>query len=176
MLRCFRGSHICFIQSIRTYSRQTFYRWEGMAATTNCSPPELLRTQSPPWRTEPEARGNGKSKRSRYPSKDRRRPNCKSSSHKSQSSSSDLSYFDPGSLVKNKEGTFKPSKSMVRYLQRHFRRCLSKEEWDTLIKEHPLPDTDACTVPKADRFLSDYLGRCFPKSQEANSVRSSLRS
>ena len=88
---------------------------------------------------EKRTRSKGKSKRSRSPSKDRGRPNCKSSSHTSQSSdsSSDLSYFDPGSLVKNKEGTFKPSKSMERYLQKHFRRCISKEEWDAVIKEHP---------------------------------------
>ena len=73
---------------------------------------------------ESTTRSKGKSRRSGPPSKDRRRPNCKSSSHKSQSSdssqwSSDLSYFDPGSLVKNKEGTFKPFKSMVRYLRKH---------------------------------------------------------
>ena len=46
LLRCFRGSHVCFIQSICSSvlqcSRQMFYRWEGMAVSTNCSPPELL--------------------------------------------------------------------------------------------------------------------------------------
>ena len=65
---------------------------------------------------------------------------------------------------------------MERYLRRHLKRCLSKEEWDALIKEHPLPDIDACTPPKADKYLVDYLGRRFPRDQDAklNKVQSAI--
>ena len=79
---------------------------------------------------------------------------------------SGLSYFDPTSLVKHKEGSFTPSRSMKRYLGKHLRRCLQKQEWEALNKEHPLPDIDACMAPKADKYLLDYLGKCFPRDQD----------
>jgi hypothetical protein len=64
------------------------------------------------------------------------------------------------SLVKSREGTFKPPKPMERYLKKHLRRC---QEREALFKEHPLPDIDACTPPKPDKYLMDHLGKCFPK-------------
>ena len=108
-------------------------------------------------------------KGSRIPSKGQVALASKSSSHRSQTSdnSQGPSYFNPASLVKSKEGTFKPPRPMERYLGKHLKRCLSKEEWDALIKEHPLPDINACVPPKADKYLSDYLGRRFPRDQDA---------
>ena len=100
-------------------------------------------------------------KGSRISSKGQVASASKSSSHRSQTSDSSQgpSYFDPASLIKSKEGTFKPPRPMERYLGKHLKRCLSKEEWDALIKEHPLPDINECVPPKADKYLSDYLGR-----------------
>ena len=53
------------------------------------------------------------------------------------------------------------------YLGKHLKRCLPKQEWEALIKEHPLPDSDACAPPKADRYILDYLCRRFPKNQDS---------
>ena len=81
---------------------------------------------------------------------------------------SGLSYFDPASLVKAKEGTFKAPKTMQRYLGKHLKRCLSKEEREALFKEHPRPDVDACVPPKVDKYLFDFLGKRFPKQQDTD--------
>ena len=63
----------------------------------------------------------------------------------------------------SKEGTFRPPESMTRYLKRHLRRCLSKEEREALFKEHPRPDLESCSPPQADKFMTEYLGKRFPK-------------
>ena len=117
----------------------------------------------------------------RGPSEDRRIPVSKSSSHISRGSDqsqgpSGLSYFDPASLVKNREGTFKPPKAMEHYLGKHLRRCLTKEEREALFKEHPLPDIDACIPPRIDKYVSEFLGKRFPKDQDTrlNRVQSAV--
>lgn len=71
-------------------------------------------------------------------------------------------------LVKAKEGTFRAPKTMERYLGRHLKRCLSKEEREALFKEHPRPDIDACVPPKIDKYLFDFLGKRFPKQQDTD--------
>ena len=43
-----------------------------------------------------------------------------------------LENFEPSSLVKAKDGTFQTPKSMRKYLEKHLRRCLSKEEREAL--------------------------------------------
>ena len=80
---------------------------------------------------------------------------------------SGLSYFDPAALVKTREGTFKAPKAIKHYLEKHLRRCLSKEEREALHKEDPLPDIDACVPPKVDKYLSDFLGTQFPTYQDS---------
>ena len=55
------------------------------------------------------------------------------------------------------------SRAMEYYLEKHLRRCLSKEEREALFKEHPLPDIDVCVPPKPDKYLCDYLGKRYPK-------------
>ena len=117
----------------------------------------------------------------RPPSEDRRIPVSKSSSHTSRGSDrsqgpSSHSYFKPASLVKGREGTFKPPKAMEHYLGKHLRRCLTKEEREALFREHPLPDIDACTPPRTDKCVSEVLGRHFPKDQDnkLNRVQSAV--
>lgn len=85
----------------------------------------------------------------------------------SEPESGDFLNFDPTELVKNREGTFVIPKSVESYLSKHLRRCLTKEEREALFKEHPRPDTEVCTVPKVDKYMSEYLGKQFPKDSEA---------
>ena len=56
---------------------------------------------------------------------------------------SGLPCFDPAELVRSREGTFKAPKVIQQYVDKHFRRCLLKEERDALFKEHPRPDLDS---------------------------------
>ena len=51
---------------------------------------------------------------------------------------------------------------------KHLKRCLSKEEREALFKEHPRPDVDTCVPPKVDKYLFDFLGKRFPKQQDAD--------
>jgi hypothetical protein len=55
---------------------------------------------------------------------------------------SGLSCFDPPALVKSSEGTFKAPKIIQEYLDKHFKRCASKEEREALFKEHPRLDPE----------------------------------
>lgn len=79
---------------------------------------------------------------------------------------SSLTDFDPADLVKAKEGTFDTPDTMKKYLEKHLRRCLSKEERDALFKEHPKPNLAVCAPPKVDKFISDFLGKRLPKDQD----------
>lgn len=79
--------------------------------------------------------------------------------------------FDPAELVKRKEGTLPVPKPISSYLSKHVKRCLSKEEREALFKEHPRPDLDVCLVPKVDKYMSEFLGKNFPKERETESTR-----
>ena len=76
-----------------------------------------------------------------------------------------LANFDPSSLVKTKEGTFRAPQAIEKYLNKHLKRCLSKEEREAIFKEHPKPDLDSSMPPKADRYMIDFLGKHFPKEK-----------
>ena len=78
-----------------------------------------------------------------------------------------LASFDPSSLVKTKEGTFRAPQAMEKYLNKHLKRCLSKEEREAIFKEHPKPDLDSSVPPKADRYMIDFLGKRFPKEKDS---------
>ena len=109
------------------------------------------------------------------PSK-RRRSQSESSSSSSTSSSSTISGelitpFDPASLVKSKEGTFKTPSGMSKYIRKHFKKCITKEEREALYKEHPRPDVDACTPPRVDKYITDFLGKKFPKEQDSETMK-----
>ena len=78
-----------------------------------------------------------------------------------------LGQFDPASLVKSKEGTFSVPSTMKKYLNKHMKRCLSKEEREALFKEHPKPDLHSCSPPKVDKYMSDFLGKRLPKEHDS---------
>ena len=79
---------------------------------------------------------------------------------------SSLTCFDPADLVKSSEGTFKAPKLIQEYLDKHFKRCLTKEEREALFREHPRPDAESCSVPQVDKFITDFLGRNMPKDRD----------
>ena len=93
------------------------------------------------------------------------------------SSESDSEYeghmtpFDPASLVTSREGTFKPPPWMRKYLDKHLRRCMTKEEREAVFKEHPRPDIMACMAPKPDKYISDFLGKRFPKERDMEAMK-----
>ena len=62
-------------------------------------------------------------------------------------------------LVEAKEGTFKVSRSMQRYIDKHLRRCLTKEERDALFKEHPRPDYDLMFAPQDGQVYDRVIYR-----------------
>lgn len=86
--------------------------------------------------------------------------------------------FNPTELIKNREGTFAIPKSVETYLSKHLKRCLTKEEREALFKEQPRPDAEICTVPKVEKYISEYLGEQFPRDSEAQltKIQATLRS
>ena len=46
------------------------------------------------------------------------------------------------------------------------KRCLSKEEREALIKDHPRPDSPSCKVPAVDKYIKEFLGKRFPKEED----------
>ena len=86
----------------------------------------------------------------------------------SDSAEDSLPCFEPAALVSAKEGTFKVPQSMQRYLDKHLKRCLTKEEVDAVFKEHPRPDLSSCLAPAVDKYMRDFLGKRLPKSGDAD--------
>ena len=84
---------------------------------------------------------------------------------------SSLVYFDPASLVSTKEGTFKVPSDIKKYLDKHMKRCLSKEEREALYKEHPRPHLASLVPPKVDMFMSNFLGKRLPRELDADLSR-----
>ena len=50
------------------------------------------------------------------------------------------------------------STSMEKYLNKHLKRCLPKEEREALSKEHPRLDLYSTVPPKVDKYLQEFLG------------------
>ena len=65
----------------------------------------------------------------------------------------------------------KVPRSIQKYLDKHLRHCLTKEEREVLFKEHPRPDLDTSLAPKADRYMSVFLGNKFPREQDAELMK-----
>ena len=82
-----------------------------------------------------------------------------------------ITDFDPASLVQSREGTMKVPRSIQKYLDKHLRHCLTKEERKALLREHPRPDLDTTLAPKADRYISDFLGKKFPREQDTELMK-----
>jgi hypothetical protein len=60
---------------------------------------------------------------------------------------------------------------MSKYIRKHFKKCITKEEREALYKEHPRPDVDACAPPKVDKYITDFLGKKFPKDQDSEAMK-----
>ena len=56
---------------------------------------------------------------------------------------------------------------MKSYLDKHMKRCLTKEEREALFKEHPRPNLDSCVPPKIDKYMSEFLGKHVPKERDS---------
>ena len=62
------------------------------------------------------------------------------------------------------EGTFKTPSGMSKYVRKHFKKCITKEEREALYKEHLRPDVDVCTPPRVEKYITDFLGKKFPRN------------
>ena len=82
-------------------------------------------------------------------------------------------HFNP-ELEKEDKEEFKTKvpKTVGKYLEKHFRRSLSKEERTAMLKKYPKPDTDASAPPKLDGFISE--DSWCPASQNPRSSFTSL--
>ena len=80
--------------------------------------------------------------------------------------SSGVNFLDPSSLMKAKEGTFKPPTLMRKYLNKHLKRCLPKEGREALFKKHPRQDLHSAVPPKVDKYAQDFLGKRMPKDHD----------
>ena len=49
------------------------------------------------------------------------------------------------------------------YLEKRMKQCLTKDEREALIKDHPKPDLSSCKVPPVNKFMKEFLGKRFPK-------------
>ena len=65
---------------------------------------------------------------------------------------------------------------MQQYLNKHMKHCVTKEERETLFKEHPRPDLDTYVPPKVDKYTSEFLGKHMPKELDAKLAKSSQQS
>ena len=84
----------------------------------------------------------------------------------SRSSTAKQAEFDPAELVKKKEGTFTAPAVIMDYLEKRIKQCLTKDEREALIKDHPKPDSPSCKVPAVDKFLKEFLDKRFPKEED----------
>ena len=71
----------------------------------------------------------------------------------------DLILLSLGSLTQHHQGGH--FQTINKYLDKHLKRCLEKEEREAIFKAHPRPDSKVCTVPI-------FLGSKFPNCQTTN--------
>ena len=69
--------------------------------------------------------------------------------------------FDPSTFITAKEGTFVVHPMVVKYLDKHMKKCLNKDERKALKQDHPKTSADLCKVPVADKYIKDFLGLRF---------------
>ena len=80
--------------------------------------------------------------------------------------------FDPTLDREDKEDfRFTAPKQITEYLEKHFRRGLSKEERTAMLKRHPKPDTPAMTPPKLDQFITDFAPKSIVKARDTSLAR-----
>ena len=119
--------------------------WPIQSQLTESEP--VLATYISPLLTGEQAhqstKGKGKRKTTEDDSDLSSEPESRDSKRRRTDSSEDsfmLENFELSSLVKVKDGTFQTPRFMRKYLEKHLRRCLSKEEREAIFKEHLKPD------------------------------------
>ena len=78
--------------------------------------------------------------------------------------------FDPESYY-HANRKLKLSESLQKYVDTHFRSCLSREVHRAMARDNPLPDTPSLHPPEMDDVLVDYMGSDFPSSSEEHYKR-----
>ena len=89
----------------------------------------------------------------------------KTSSQPSSASESEGESFDP-TLEREDKDDFKTKvpRAIEKYMDKHFRRSLSKEERTAMLKRHPKPDVEAAMPPK---LVADFAGKKLDKARDS---------
>ena len=83
-----------------------------------------------------------------------------SDSHSDSDTEEEWHCFNPEMEREDKEEfKMQVSKTVRKYVEKHFLRSLSKVERTAMLKRHPKPDTEAAVPPKLDNFISDFAGK-----------------
>lgn len=92
----------------------------------------------------------------------------KVSPQSSSASESENESFDP-TLEREDKDDFKVKvpRTIEKYIDKHFRRSLSKEERTAMLKRHPKPDVEAALPPKLDSFVADFAGKKLDKGRDS---------
>lgn len=90
----------------------------------------------------------------------------------SETSVTPLPTFDPSLDKEDKEEfRFEAPDQVTAYLEKHFRRSLSKEERTAMLRKHPKPDTKAMAPPKLDQFITDFAPKKVDKARDTALTR-----
>ena len=106
----------------------------------------------------------------------RARDGTSDSSGTSESDSSDedeqLNQFDPSLEHEDRdEYRVDVAPRIQKYLNRHFRKGLTKEERTAMLKKHPKANVKAAQPPKLDQFVSEFAGKKLDKARDAQLAR-----
>ena len=97
---------------------------------------------------------------------------CDSDSDVYSETSTTLPTFDPSLDKEDKEEfRFEAPDQVTAYLEKHFRRSLSKEERTAMLRKHPKPDTKAMAPPRLDQFITDFAPKKVDKARDAALAR-----
>ena len=81
------------------------------------------------------------------------------------------SPFDPSKEKETEEFRFRAPNVVNSYMEKHFRRTLSKEERTAMLRVHPKPDTPVASPPKLDQFMSDFAGKRLEKAHDTQLIK-----
>ena len=81
------------------------------------------------------------------------------------------SPFDPSKEKETEEFRFRAPNVVNSYMEKHFRRTLSKEERTAMLRVHPKPDTPVASPPKLDQFMSDFAGKRLDKARDTQLIK-----
>ena len=108
-------------------------------------------------------------KRTHSPDREDLPPHKKGRKDSETATTSRAPVFDPV-LAGSEEDDyhFRPHKVVHDYLERHFRRTLSKKERKAMIKADPKPDCEAAVTPEVDEFLQTFWKGKVNNSQDGD--------